>query len=699
MEKNPSLTGLYGSKVFKEAVIRQRLSKKVYESFLKTIELGNTLDVSIAPDVARAMMSWAIENGATHYAHWFLPMTDITACKHDSFYIPTSIGEASLEFPSSTLVKGEPDASSFPSGGLRATFEARGYTTWDPTSPAFVHDGTLFIPSVFVSYNGEALDRKLPLLRSLEAINKHGLRLLKFFKLKNVTRVFTSVGAEQEYFLVDRDMYEKRLDLKLCGRTIIGGKPPKGQQLDDHYMARIREKVGDFMAALDKELWELGIPAKTKHNEVAPSQHELAPVYEHANIASDHNQMTMELMRTVAEKKGLACLLHEKPFNGVNGSGKHNNFSLATDTGYNLLQPRLFHEDGGLFLIMVCAVLRAVDKYADLIRMAASSASNDHRLGGFEAPPAIVSCFLGEHITSQLLSAANSEPSDSQKAKKGKLSLLPSIPDLGLDDSDRNRTSPMAFTGNKFEFRMLGSSQSVADVNTILNAALADSMCDFAGRLEASSNVSAEIISIIDTTMTEHGRVVFNGNNYSEEWIAEAKKRGLPIIMDAVSAFEAIKNEKNIDLFKRMEIFTKMECLSRYDVLVDKYIETIKIEAETLIHMINRQILPAIVKYSGDLGYSFIQMKKATGIEVASLSKTLKQLCEEIDLISSQIEQLDSKIHDPMVDSDITARANIMRDTVIPLMRDIRKNVDLTETLVDNKYWPIPTYTEILYSV
>ena len=688
----------YGSKVFRESEIRLRLTRKVYESYLKTLETGKSIDVNIAPNVAKAMMDWAIENGATHYAHWFIPMTDSTACKHDAFYTPIAIGEATLEFPSSTLVKGEPDASSFPSGGLRATFEARGYTTWDPTSPAFIRDGTLYIPSVFVSYTGEALDRKLPLLRSCEALNREGLKFIKFFKgQEEVKRLTATVGAEQEYFLIDRKHYEQRLDLKLCGRTLIGSKPPKAQQLGDHYLARIRMRPSDFMQQLDKELWELGIPAKTKHNEVAPSQHELAPVFENANLATDHNQMTMEMMRTIAKKKGLALLLHEKPFSGINGSGKHDNFSIVTDTGVNLLQPNQKEDDDYLFVLVICAFLRAVHLYADLIRMASSSPSNDQRLGGFEAPPSIVSVFLGEPITNQLLNSTDSEPQPG-KRETGKMSLLPSIPDFSLDDSDRNRTSPMAFTGNKFEFRMLGSSQSLAVINTILCTAIADSFAYFADKLEKATNLTEAKQALIEETLTQHGKIIFNGNNYSKDWEEEAKKRGLPNITNTVDALDALLIDKNIDLFERMKVYSHAECFARYEVHINNYIQTVSIEAETLIEMIRRQILPSLYEYLGVLAKSLEKLTKV-GIKNESLSSVITKISEKTEQIEKAVEELEQILANVQTIDKIKEKAVTMRDSVLKKMGEIRSYCDACEVLVDKKYWPIPTYTEILHSI
>lgn len=691
----PDLYKVYGSKVFREAVIRERLTKGVYDSFLKTIQLGLPLNESIAPDVAKAMMTWAIEQGATHYAHWFLPMTNFTACKHDSFFNPTSIGEAMLDFPASTLVKGEPDASSFPSGGLRATFEARGYTGWDPTSPAFIRDRTLFIPTCFLSYNGESLDQKVPLLRSTEAINNAGLRYLKFFPKITASRVLTCAGAEQEYFLIPRELYIKRLDLRLCGRTLLGYSAPKGQQLDDHYMARIRVKVGEYMADLEQQLWELGVPAKTKHNEVAPSQHELAPVYENVNLASDHNQMMMEQMRIVAKKKDMACLLHEKPFAGVNGSGKHNNYSLCTDTDVNLLQPHNSEEDDMLFVLTVCAFIRSIDIYSDLLRSTAASASNDQRLGGFEAPPPIVSIFLGDHILHQVVNATNDDHDVS--TQKAKLNVVPAIPELKIDDSDRNRTSPMAFTGNKFEFRMLGSSQSIALVNTILNTIVADSLDVFATRLEKASDIVEEKKQIIIDTLEKHGRVVYNGNNYSKEWEQEAIKRGLPIIKDTVESNEAFIKPENVAVFEKFKVLTENECKARYEIRFDTYIKTISIEASTLIQMIEGQILPSIIKETGSIAHSYTNLLNA-GIENSTIKATVKTMSDGIDSISSTLQALKDSLEASQSLSTMKETATFMRDKILPLMNELRASVDAIEPLMSS-HWPIPTYADLLFSI
>lgn len=696
MDYRPDLYRVFGSKVFRESIVRDRLSKSIYESYLKTFELRKPLDVSIAPEIAKAMMQWAIEQGATHYAHWFLPLTNSTACKHDAFFVPSALGEAMLEFPSNTLVRGEPDASSFPSGGLRATFEARGYTTWDPTSPAFVRDGTLYIPSVFISYNGDALDRKVPLLKSVEAINKAGMRLLKFFPKVSAKRVQTCAGAEQEYFLVDRELYKKRVDLQICGRTLLGLLPSKTQQLEDHYMANIEERVAKFMADLDLNLWEIGVPAKTKHNEVAPGQHELAPVFETVNLASDHNQMMMEMMRSVAKKHNFACLLHEKPFAGVNGSGKHNNFSVVTDSGYNFTKPRQHTEDDFLFLITICAFIRGVDVYADLLRMTSASSSNDQRLGGFEAPPPILSIFLGEPITQQLYEVVRGQMPKSQS--RDHLKIVPALPNLDIDDSDRNRTSPMAFTGNKFEFRMLGSTQSIATVNTVLNSIVADSFNYFAERLEKATDVAAEKKSIIADTLSEHGRVVFNGNNYSQEWTEEAKRRGLPIIQDSVQAFEAMINTKNMELFEKLGILTKEECRARYEIQLEGYVKEVTIEATTLKQMIERQILPAVESEVGRIAQSYNQLKKA-GIENELLKKQVEKMSGYFTSINQSIEKLNESIaHISSIESH-KEKAEYLRDTVLKIMGEIRTHCDNCEANVSPNVWPIPSYHQLLYYI
>ena len=589
---------IFGSRVFGDAAMKKRLPRRVYESLTRTRRLGENLDPEIADVVASAMKDWAIEQGATHYSHWFQPMNNITAGKHDAFLSVTGAdGEISMEFSRKALIQGEADSSSFPSGGLRATFEARGYTTWDPTSPAFVRDDTLFIPTAFCSYNGEALDAKTPLLRSMQALSQEGVRLMHALGNQNVSRITPMVGAEQEYFLVDYPLYNQRLDLKICGRTLFGAKPSKGQELDDHYCGRIRIRVGKFMQDLDRNLWEMGIASKTKHNEAAPAQHELAPEYSTANIACDHNQLIMETMRTLSKKHGLACLLHEKPFDHINGSGKHNNYSLCTNTGENLLSSGKHPEHNLQFLLMLCAFLRGVDLYADLLRMSAACAGNDHRLGGGEAPPPIISIFLGNHLTSILnnIAAGSSPNSVCRETMNFGVNTIPSVT---RDESDRNRTSPFAFTGNKFEFRMVGSSQSLAYSEVVLNTVLADSFHVFAERLEQADDRDREIRAIIADTIAAHQRIIYNGNNYSKDWVEEAERRGLPILRSSAEAFRALTEEKNIRLFDQYHVFSPKETQARYEIQLENYIHVIQIEAATMLEIAKRQIIPSCIRYS-----------------------------------------------------------------------------------------------------
>lgn len=691
------LTALYGSRVFGDAAMRKYLSREVYESLKRTQKDGLPLDPEIASAVAEGMKDWATELGATHYTHWFQPLNNITAGKHDSFLEPVSDGNAVLEFSPKALVKGEPDASSFPSGGLRATFEARGYTAWDPTSPAFVKDGTLYIPTAFCAYTGEALDQKTPLLRSMEVVNNASLRLLRLLGHTTAKSVVPTVGAEQEYFLIDRAAYEKRLDLKICGRTLLGAKPPKGQELDDHYCGRIRLRVSDFMHALDDELWSLGVPCKTKHNEVAPAQHELAPVFDSANIACDHNQLTMEMMRIVAKKKGLACLLHEKPFAGINGSGKHNNYSLCTDDGLNLLSPSKDPKRNRIFLLTLAAFIQAVDEYADLLRASAASPGNDQRLGGNEAPPAIISVFLGEHLTSQFLAAASGSAEDIQDLELLKTGVS-SLPDLVKDDSDRNRTSPFAFTGNKFEFRMLGSSQSIALTNVVLNTALADVFGQFCDRLEKASDKDAEICAILADVGREHGRVVYNGNNYSEAWVEEAKHRGLPIMQSSVDSFDAFIDPKNIALFKRHNVFSAVECASRHEVLYENYIKVINIEAATMIEMVCREIYPAVVRYAGEVAETINRMRTANMV-AQSVVNQLDSLTNILDQIDSELCSLREAYARCQSIEDPHAHALYMRDEILGRMDSLRTACDAAEKITDRSAWPVPTYTDLLLRV
>ena len=691
------LTKLFGCRVFGDAAMREHLSREVYESLRRTREAGLPLDPSIAQAVAEGMKDWAIAQGATHYTHWFQPLTNITAGKHDAFIEPDGEGGMMLEFSSKALIKGEPDASSFPSGGLRATFEARGYTAWDPTSPAFVKDGTLYIPTAFCSYGGEALDQKTPLLRSMQAVGSEGVRLLHLLGEESVSYVIPTVGAEQEYFLIDRALYEQRLDLKICGRTLIGAKPPKGQELDDHYCGRIRLRVSDFMHALDEELWSLGVPAKTKHNEAAPAQHELAPVYDQANIACDHNQLTMEMMRVVAKKKNLACLLHEKPFAGINGSGKHNNYSLVTDAGKNLLSPSGDPVRNRRFLLLAAAFVQVVDEYGDLLRASAACAGNDQRLGGCEAPPPVISVFLGEALTRTLFSFADGGgcPEEHRQLLKTGVDALP---ELVKDDSDRNRTSPFAFTGNKFEFRMPGASQSIALTNVVLNTALADVFSGFSDRLERAADRDAEICALISEVMQKHGRIIYNGNNYSEAWVQEARRRGLPIIPSTVEAFDCLVAPKNIALFARHGVFTEAECISRHEILLENYVKVVGIEAATLIEMVRRQVYPAVVRYTGEIAETVNRMRTA-GAAAVSTVRLLDTLTALVDQIDSELGALRDAYARSQSIEDVHAHAEFMRSDIRLCMESLRAACDAAETIMDGSCWPMPTYTDLLLRV
>ncbi len=693
------LISQYGSRVFSDDVMRQRLPADVYESLQRTNRLGLSLDESIAQTVATAMMNWALEQGATHYTHWFQPMTNITAGKHDSFLSPAGSGRAILEFSKKALVRGEPDASSFPSGGLRATFEARGYTAWDPTSPAFVRDGTLYIPTAFCSYTGEALDAKTPLLRSSQALSDEAVRFLNLIGTP-AKRVIPTVGAEQEYFLVDRQMYENRLDLKICGRTLLGAKPPKGQELDDHYCGRIRLRVASFMKDLDEQLWSLGVPSKTKHNEAAPAQHELAPVFETLNIACDHNQLTMEVMRTVAKQHGLACLLHEKPFAGINGSGKHNNYSICTDEGVNLLDPGKNPEENLRFLLVLCAFIRAVDRYADLLRLSAASAGNDQRLGGYEAPPAVISIFLGD----SLMGALNNLAQGGTAAKTVREIIhtgVTILPELKKDESDRNRTSPFAFTGNKFEFRMVGSSQSIAFSNVVLNTALAESFACFAERLEQAENEEKrheEMVAIIRDTINLHGRVIFNGNNYTEAWVEEAARRGLPILQSSVDAIATLTDAKNVDLFQKFHVFSAVECKARQEISYENYVKVVSIEASTLLEMVSREVLPAVMHYTGEAARSYRAVYQALG-EANSMLEHVKTLNKLTDEISSRLKRLQSSLEMSRSFDTFPAKAKFLCDVLLRDMESLRESCDAAEQIVDRSCWPMPTYNDLIHRV
>jgi glutamine synthetase len=686
---------IYGSKTFSDEVMREHLPETVYRSLKNTSRLGKPLDPAIADVVAAVMKDWAVQNGATHFTHWFHPLSNVTAGKHDAFLSITREGKVISEFSSSALVRGEPDASSFPSGGLRATFEARGYTAWDPSSPAFIRDGTLYIPTAFCSYSGEALDSKTPLLRAMQALNPQALRVLRALGNTTSQLVIPTVGAEQEYFLIDRQKYEARLDLKLCGRTLVGARPPKGQELEDHYCGRIRLRVAEFMRDLDEQLWALGIPSKTKHNETAPAQHELAPIFETANIACDHNLNMMEVMRITAKRHGLTCLLHEKPFAGINGSGKHNNFSLTTDDGINFLAPGKSPAENKLFLVTLCALIECVDNYADLLRMAAAVPGNEHRLGGGEAPPAIISIFLGTEYTDMLTSIAKGiRPSLRDPAALNTDVAI--LPRLEKDNSDRNRTSPFAYTGNKFEFRMLGSSQSIAFINTVLSAALADVFSRFAQRLEECSDLETEVAHIVADTIQNHGRILFNGNNYSQEWVEEATRRGLPIL-NTVEALDALQNPKNIQLFCRTGVLSETECHARHEIFLENYVKVVGVEAETMLYMAQQQILPACVRYMKLLSDSLNSLEQA-GVKNETLKQRLTALSEQVELLVQRCDDLLAACHKDRK-ADLRKRAGAMQTEVRARMEQLRESCDTLETMVGAEYWPMPTYTDLLHRI
>ena len=693
-----ALVDIYGSNVFNDSVMSQSLPKDIYESLRKTIEEQAPLDPKVADVVASVMKDWAISKGATHFTHWFQPMTGITAEKHDSFISPTSDGRVIMEFSGKELIKGEPDASSFPSGGLRATFEARGYTAWDCTSPAFVNDGSLYIPTAFASYTGEALDKKTPLLRSMDAMNRQALRVLRILGNKTTRRVTTTVGPEQEYFIIDKKLFDQREDLILTGRTLFGARPPKGQEMEDHYFGHIKDRIAAFMSDLDRELWKMGVAAKTKHNEVAPAQHELALIYTTTNIATDHNQLTMETMKKVALRHGLVCLLHEKPFAGINGSGKHNNWSMATREGQNLLEPGKTPHENIQFLLFLSAIIKAVDDYADLLRVAAASPGNDHRLGANEAPPAIISIFLGEQLTDIL---DQIEAGGATQSKSGGIMHLgtDSLPSLPKDTTDRNRTSPFAFTGNKFEFRMVGSMQSIAQANFTLNTIVAESLCQFADRLEKSKNVQKEINTIIFETIKDHKRIIFNGNNYSEEWGREAKKRGLPNIRTTVDAIAAIRAEKNLALMEKHGVLSRIEMESRCEIQYEIYIKTINIEGLTMVEMSKRQILPAVIGFKADLASSIESILAVEGN--AEIEKGLfNKISESMISFSTNLAKLEKAIAAAArLHGDNKAQAVAYRDTVFKIMGELRKDADTLETIVGDDYWPIPTYSKLLFSI
>ena len=692
---------LYGSLVFNDKVMRSKLPKDMYKALKKTIESGTHLELDVANSVAVAMKEWATENGATHYTHWFQPMTNVTAEKHDSFISPTGDGQVIMDFSGKELVKGEPDASSFPSGGLRATFEARGYTAWDPTSPAFIKDGTLYIPTAFCSYSGEALDKKTPLLRSMQTLDKEATNLLHIIGNTDVKHVNTTVGPEQEYFLVDKELYKQRKDLVFCGRTLIGAPAPKGQEMEDHYFGALKPRVAAYMHDLDIELWKLGIPAKTKHNEVAPAQHELAPVFDTTNVAVDHNQLTMEVMKKVADKHGLVCLLHEKPFEGINGSGKHNNWSMITDTGVNILDPGKTPAENTQFLIFLTAVIKAVDEYADVLRISVASAGNDHRLGANEAPPAVVSVFLGDELTEVLKSIENGEYFAGSRAVQMDIGAKV-LPHFVKDNTDRNRTSPFAFTGNKFEFRMLGSEASVANPNIILNTAVAECVHQFAEQLKdvPEDKMEDAIHELIKKTIIDHKRVIFNGNGYTDEWIEEAAKRGLFNLKSTPDALPQWIAEKNIELFTKYHIFTKEEIESRYEIWLESYSKILNIESNTMVEMVQKDFLPSVFAYIDKVAATAVAKKSVVSdVSTASEGKLIKELSQLADEISTGLETLKADTAKALATEDPLANAKAYQTVVLSDMDELRKSVDAAETLIPDALLPYPTYDKLLFSV
>lgn len=693
------LPKIFGSMVFNDKVMQERLPRDTYEEFIDSVKNGKKLSLQIGNVVASAMKDWAIEKGVTHFTHWFQPMTDITAEKHDSFISPTKDRGIIMDFSGKELIKGEPDASSFPSGGLRATFEARGYTAWDPTSCAFIKDGVLCIPTVFCSYSGEALDKKTPLLRSTNAINKQILRILRLFGNDDVKNVETTIGAEQEYFLIDKKMYDQRKDLIFCGRTLFGAKPVKGQDLDDHYFRALKLRVSEFMRDLDQELWKLGVPAKTEHNEVAPSQHELAQVYVKTNTATDQNQITMETMKTVAEKHGLVCLLHEKPFKGINGSGKHDNWSIQTDTGINLLEPGISPRDNAQFLLFLCAVIKGVDEYADLLRVSIASVGNDLRLGAKEAPPAIVSVFVGD----ELMDILESIESGVVYTSRGRVDIevgVDVLPYIPKDTTDRNRTSPFAFTGNKFEFRMLGSSQSIASPNMIINTIVAEELSQFADILEKADDFNECLKKLLSKTIKEHKRILFNGNNYSNEWVEEAKKRGLLNLRTMVDALPYYIKKKNIDLFEKHKVLSEKELRSRYEVKMENYCKVVHIEALTMLDMARKEIMPAVNTYINEIAETLL-FKKKLQEEISCEFETsiLKELSALNSKLYNEVNKLAEEISKAEHLENTEKMAVYYKDTIIKCMEDVRKVADRLELITAEKYWPYPTYQKILFSV
>ena len=698
-----SIPEIYGSLVFNDKIMREKLPKDMYKALKKTIENGTHLELDVANSVAVAMKEWALEHGATHYTHWFQPMTNFTAEKHDSFISPTGDGQVIMEFSGKELVKGEPDASSFPSGGLRATFEARGYTAWDPTSPAFIKDRTLYIPTAFCSYSGEALDKKTPLLRSMDTLNKEAVKILRLLGNTEVKHIDTTVGPEQEYFLVDKDLYNKRKDLIFCGRTLIGAPAPKGQEMEDHYFGTLKPRVSAYMHDLDEELWKLGIPAKTKHNEVAPAQHELAPVFDTTNVAVDHNQLTMEIMKKVAAKHNMVCLLHEKPFEGINGSGKHNNWSMSTDTGVNLLDPGKTPAENTQFLVFLVAVIKAVDDYADLLRISVASAGNDHRLGANEAPPAVVSIFLGDELTEVLKAIENDEFFVGHGAVQMDIGAKV-LPHFVKDNTDRNRTSPFAFTGNKFEFRMLGSSSSVANPNIILNTAVAEVLSQFYGELKdvPADGMESAVHELLKKTIKEHKRIIFNGNGYTDEWIEEAEKRGLYNLVSTPDALPHFIDEKNEKLLTSHHIFTHAELHSRYEIKLENYVKTLHIEAGTMVEIIQKDLLPAVTTYMEKLAQTAALKKSVVpDISVSAEAALLTRLTELSETMVKDLERLkeDTAMAEYEVDKNLLKSAKLYQSVVLTDMEKVRVSADAAEALIPDSILPYPTYGKLLFSI
>ena len=690
---------IFGSLVFNEAVMKDRLPKDVYKALQNTIKNGEPIDLKVANVVANAMKDWAIEHGATHFTHWFQPMTGITAEKHDSFISPTDDGKVIMEFSGKELVKGEPDGSSFPSGGLRSTFEARGYTVWDPTSFAYLRNGTLCIPTAFCSYGGQVLDKKTPLLKSMEAINKSAVRLLHLLGETDVKRISTTVGPEQEYFLIDKGLYNKRIDLKFTGRTLFGAKPPKGQELDDHYFGAIKPRVVEYMKDLDEELWKLGVLAKTKHNEVAPAQHELAPIFTTTNVATDHNQLTMDVMKKVACKHGLMCLLHEKPFAGVNGSGKHNNWSISTDTGKNILNPGKAPIHNKVFLTFLIAIIKAVHENQDLLRISVADAGNDHRLGGNEAPPAILSMFIGTDLEKVLKCVEEDLPYNEETLKSLEIDVNV-LPSFKKDTTDRNRTSPFAFTGNKFEFRMLGSTANIACPNTILNTIVAESLDYISDYIEGKDDIDKALNEVLKKILKEHKAIIFNGNNYAPEWVEEAESRGLLNLKSSAEALPHYTDEKNIKLFEKHGVYTKLELESRKEILLEKYCQTINIEALTMLEMVKKDIIPAICNYSKDLTQGALAKKNlSSDIDVSLETSLVSKISSLSACLSKKTSELDKVLLDAKDIEDSEELAKFYHDTVLSQMNEVRAIADELETIVGKGYWPFPTYTDLLFSV